>query len=61
MMFNTKTGDVCYEPFAGSGSQFVAGEQLDRHVYGMEIEPKYCAVILERMSTLGVNGKLAKE
>ena len=38
---------MCYEPFAGSGSQFVAGEQLGRLVYGLELQPEFVAVILE--------------
>jgi DNA modification methylase len=42
-------GDV-YDPFLGSGTTMVAAEQLDRVCYGMEIDPGYCAVILERMS-----------
>ena len=48
---HTKLGDVCAEPFAGSGSQFVACQNLHRKCYGMEISPDYCAVILERMVT----------
>jgi len=29
---HTRRGEICYEPFAGSGSQLVAGEQLGRIV-----------------------------
>ena len=36
----------------------VACEQLKRKCYGMEIEPKYCAVILERMSEMGLTPEL---
>lgn len=46
-------GDV-YEPFSGSGTTFVAAEQLSRTCYGIEIDPKYVAVILERLTTLGL-------
>jgi len=53
-----KPGEICYEPFAGSGSQFVAAEQLGRVCYGMEIEPKYVAVCLERLAALGLKPKL---
>ena len=49
MRNHTVVGDICAEPFAGSGSQFVAGENLKRRVFGVEIEPKFCAVILQRM------------
>jgi DNA modification methylase len=48
MKNHSKPGEVCAEPFAGSGSQFIAAEQLDRRCYGMEIEPKYCDVIVQR-------------
>ena len=47
-----------YDPFLGSGSTMVAAEQLGRKCYGMEIEPKYCAVILERMSDMGLTPEL---
>lgn len=47
---HTLPGEICAEPFAGSGSQFIAGENLGRRVYGMEVAPKYCSVILQRMS-----------
>jgi DNA modification methylase len=41
---HTKPGDICYEPFSGSGTQIVAAEQTGRVCYAMEIEPKYVAV-----------------
>jgi DNA modification methylase len=40
-----------YDPFCGSGTSLVAGQNLDRKVYACEISPAYCAVILERMVT----------
>ena len=43
--------DTVYDPFAGSGTTLVAGEQLGRTVYAMELTANYCAIILERMST----------
>ncbi len=55
---HTTAGDVIAEPFAGSGSQYVAAEQLGRRCFGLEIEPKYCAVILERMAGMGLEPKL---
>lgn len=35
--------------FLGSGSTMVACEQLKRTCYGMELDPKYCQVIIDRM------------
>jgi tRNA G10 N-methylase Trm11 len=39
---------LCYEPFAGSGSQIIAAEQLGRRCYAIEISPRYCDVIVRR-------------
>lgn len=47
---HTKPGDICYEPFSGSGSQIIAGEQLGRRVYACEINPAFVAVALQRWS-----------
>ncbi|HHX88776.1 MAG TPA: site-specific DNA-methyltransferase, partial [Paracoccus sp.] len=41
-------GGLCYEPFAGSGSQIMAGEANNRRVYAMEISPAYIDVCIER-------------
>lgn len=41
-------GDICYEPFAGSGTQFIAAQRLRRRCYGMEISPVYCDLIVRR-------------
>ena len=41
-------GGLCYEPFAGSGSQIMAGEANDRRVFAMEISPAYIDVCIER-------------
>ena len=43
-------GDVVFEPFAGSGTTLLAAEQTGRLGRGMEISPRYCAVILERLT-----------
>jgi DNA modification methylase len=52
-------GDV-YDPFVGSGTTFCAAQLLDRTCYGMEIEPKYVAVALERLSDMGLKPKLIR-
>jgi DNA modification methylase len=38
--------------FCGSGSTMVASHQLKRKCYGMELDPKYCDVIVKRMIKL---------
>ena len=41
---------VVYDLFLGSGSTLIACENTGRKCYGMEIDPGYCSVILERWS-----------
>ena len=53
MRQHTKRDELCYEPFSGSGSQLIAGEKLGRRVYGLEISPAYCDVIVKRWLALG--------
>jgi DNA modification methylase len=45
-------GDLIYEPFTGSGTTMVVAEQLKRKCYGMELDPKYCQMIIDRMRKL---------
>ena len=40
---------LCMDLFLGSGSSMVAAHQLGRRLYGMELDPKYCEVIIDRM------------
>ena len=48
----TNEGDLIAEPFTGSGTTMVASHQLKRKCYGMELDPKYCQVIIDRMIKL---------
>lgn len=45
-------GGIVSECFAGSGSTMVTAHQLKRKCYGMELDPKYCDVIVKRMIKL---------
>ena len=51
---SSRPGELVYDPFAGSGSTIVAAHQLGRVGYGCELDPGYVAVILERLSLLGL-------
>jgi len=44
--------DVVLDPFAGSGSTMIACEQLQMKNYSIELLPKYCQVIINRMRKL---------
>lgn len=46
---SSKQGDIVADGFLGSGTTMVAANQLKRKCYGMEIDPKYCQVIVDRM------------
>jgi DNA modification methylase len=48
MRVHTKPGDICYEPFSGSGSQIIAAERLGRRCFAMELEPVFCDVAVRR-------------
>lgn len=53
---------IVLDPFGGSGSTLIACEQLDRICYTMELDPKYCDVIIKRWETLtGEKAKLINE
>jgi len=58
MRVHTKPGDICYEPFCGSGSQIIAAEKLSRRCFAMETEPVFCDVAVKRWEEW--TGKKAK-
>jgi len=49
---NHKNIQSVVDLFMGSGSTMVAAHQLKRKCYGMELDPKYCQVIIDRMKKL---------
>lgn len=49
---SSKIGMTIMDLFLGSGSTMVASHQLNRKCYGMELDPKYCQVIVDRMIKL---------
>jgi len=46
-----RRGESLYDPFLGSGTTLVAAERLGRRCYGMEIDPRYVQVAIERWQT----------
>ena len=49
---SSKVGEIVADGFLGSGSTMVAAHQLKRKCYGMELDPRYCQVIIDRMKKL---------
>lgn len=45
---NTEAGNVALDLFMGGGSTLIACEKAGRRCYGMELDPKYIDVIVER-------------
>lgn len=45
---HAKRGELVYDPFLGSGTTLMAAELTERVCYGVELDPKYCDVIIRR-------------
>ena len=55
MKISSNVNSLIVDFFLGSGSTMVASHQLNRKCYGMELDPKYCQVIVDRMKKLDSN------
>lgn len=55
---SSKTNDIVVDAFGGSGSTLIACEQLNRRCRMIELDPRYCDVIINRWETL--TGQKAK-
>lgn len=49
---SSKENDIILDLFGGSGSTLIAAEQIQRTCYVMELDPKYCDVIIKRWENL---------
>jgi DNA modification methylase len=54
---HTKVGELVYDPFLGSGTTLAAAEVTQRVCYGLDLDPKYIDVVVERWQ--GLTGKKA--
>lgn len=52
MANSSRKGEAVLDTFAGSGTTLIAAEQLGRRCYAMELDPRYCDVIIERWEKL---------
>jgi len=60
MKISSNQNSLIVDFFLGSGSTMVASHQLKRKCYGMELDPKYCQVIVDRMRKLDPNIPIKK-
>jgi DNA modification methylase len=63
LLNHTARGDAVFDPFLGSGSTLIAAEKTGRRCVGLEIEPRYVQVIVERWErfTGGVATKVGED
>jgi len=57
---SSRRGDIVLDTFLGSGSTLIAAEKTGRICYGMEIDPKYIDVIVQRYVDYTGNNKIKK-
>jgi DNA modification methylase len=55
---STHEGEIVLDPFLGSGTTLLACAASGRRCRGMELDPQYLAVILERASAIGLTPSL---
>jgi len=57
---HSRPGDTVLDPFLGGGSTLVAAEELGRRCYGIEIDPRWVALTLQRASEAGMRVRRLK-
>ena len=55
ILASSKSGDLVFDPFNGSGTTTVVAKKLGRHYLGVEIDEKYCCLALKRLELAGKN------
>jgi DNA modification methylase len=49
---SSRLHDLVFDGFGGSGSTLIAADQVDRRAALVELDPRYCDVIIERWQTV---------
>jgi DNA modification methylase len=59
---NSRKNEIVFDPFLGSGSTLIACEKLGRICFGIELDPKFIDVIINRFENYtGIKAKKAKK
>jgi DNA modification methylase len=57
----TRMNDIILDSFSGSGSTIMAGVKLNRRVYAVELEPRFCDLTIKRYETMtGLKAKIIR-
>jgi site-specific DNA-methyltransferase (adenine-specific) len=49
ILASSKSGDLVFDPFNGSGTTTVVAKKLGRHYLGVELDETYCCLTLKRL------------
>lgn len=52
MKSSARPGELCLEPFAGTGSTLIGAQKAGRRCYAVELEPRYVDVIVRRWQSM---------
>lgn len=55
----TKKGDTVLDPFSGSGTTCVACKELERNFIGIEVNPEYHKISIDRLNGITANGQMS--
>ncbi len=58
---SSRPGDVVLDCFGGSGSTLIAAEKAGRRCFMMELDPKYCDVIVRRWQEFSGGKAISKD
>lgn len=58
---SSKPGDLVFDPFLGSGTTLMASALMGRECRGLEIDPKYCDIIVRRYIAMAGKGAVSRE
>jgi DNA modification methylase len=61
ILHHTNRGEYVYDPFSGSGTLVIACEKTGRRALCMELDPKYCDIIIQRYENFTGNKAVREE